>query len=455
MSIYLVNDAPMEESMIEVCNGQTMSKEEVLNPKFPVLPPIFEQLYQIAPAYLKEQAVLCALAPLGTLASKLRAVYRNGEIHSPSFLICLDGEQASGKDFIPRMAKKLLAPIMQRDEVLRRIEKENNIMSGKRKQEGKSRIQTVRGIRYIAGVVSQSMLAERMDKADGLHIITVSEELDTVAGAFKKGFSDYSVLLRVAFNNDIYGQDYLSKETFCGYVKVFYNTLYSGTPDVVKAFYNNIENGMVSRVLFVRIPDQFGKKNEEWQDLCKEDQEYVKKQLAKLDAVSIVDNVIQPEHYLKIDFLKDAMMAWVEAQMDEAVETDDRTRYIFCKRSAVIGFRAGMLAWYLYGEEDNSRNRRNTIEFAYWVASKALEEHLLRFDIGKTAANTVRWQKVYDLLDDEFTRDELTAAIKKAGTSTDTKKVVSLWSKAKCIEVLEISKASSGNNQAYRFKKTG
>lgn len=429
----------------------------------PTLPPLIRQLASKAPADFVVADILCQLPLLGALGSKLRARYLDGRMHSPSFQVSLEAPQASGKSFMARLAELLLQPIVERDQVERQKEQEYNERLNELKVTGvkvtaKNREEMLgqrpKGvIRYVPATISITKMLMRMENARGLHLMAVSEEIDTVTKAFKRGFSSYSDALRVSFDNGPYGQDYASENSYSGILPLYYNTLFSGTPQAMRRFYPDVEDGLVSRVCFVTLPDQFGKPMPVWGELSERERREVKKQVERLDAVSIVGDVVQPDHVMELDFLNRSLEQWLREQQQEAVRTGDRTRDIFCRRAAVVGFRAGMLAWFLYGEKDSRTYRKNTIDFARWVANQMLTQHLLRFQIEGTGSNTNRWEEAYRLLGDEFTREELQKALVATGSDTRVRQVVYRWQLLGCIEVMEEGRAVNGCRQAARFKK--
>ena len=75
--------------------------------------------------------------------------------------------------------------------------------------------------------------------------------------------SSYSDALRTAFDNGEYGQDYASENSFSGIVKLYYNTLFSGTPKAMCRFFPDVEDGLVSRVLFDQDDGMFLCRNED------------------------------------------------------------------------------------------------------------------------------------------------------------------------------------------------
>ncbi len=293
----------------------------------------------------------------------------------------------------------------------------------------------------------------RLHSAQGLHLFAVAPEIDTVYKAFKNGFSSYSDLLRMGFDNDVYGQDYASENSFSGMVPVMYNVLFSGTPKAMRRFYPDVEDGLVSRVCFVTLPDQFGKKMPLWGELDSKQRAIVGQGLVRLNDISILGDEVQPDHIMKMDWLNKAIEEWILKQQATAVQNDDRTRDIFCRRAAVVGFRAGMLAWFLYNERCTPPIRKNVVKFATWVAEHMLNQHLMRFTIKGVNSNTNQFQKVYDALPNEFTRDELQRALVANGYDTRLSVVTYYWRLAGLIEVIENCK-SPGKKQQMKFRKT-
>ena len=428
--------------------------------ELPPLPPLFRELVKMAPPDFKQAVTLCALPLVGTLGSKLRARYLDGNLHSPSFQVSLEAPQASGKSFMTRLSRRVLAPILARDNDGYQIEREYNensraLGSKLTAEQRKEMLGPIPKniIRCIPPTISSTKMLMRMENARGLHLVAISEEIDTVTKALSNRVSNYSDALRIAFDNGYHGQDYASDNSWSGRIQLFYNTLFSGTPKQMCKFYPDVENGLVSRVCFVSLPDQFGKPMPVWDKMSEKERAEVDRQIERLDRISIEGDVVQPDHVMDLDFLNKAMALWLKEQQKEAVITGDRTRDTFCRRAAVVGFRAGMLAWFLYGEKPSRTYRRNTVLFARWVASYMLTQHLLRFQLDNSGSNTNRWETAYGLLPDEFNREELQRVLNVTGSNTPLKNVLYKWHLLGCIEDLETAPAANGKQQPVRFRK--
>lgn len=429
----------------------------------PRFPPVISEFVETAPADFKAAVALCQLPILGTLGSRLRAQYLDGTMHSPSFQVSLEAPQASGKSFMRKLAETELAQIIEHDEQEREREREYdakvkelkllNVKVNKKDKEELlgSRPQTL--VRYVPATMSITRLLQRAYAAQGLHLFAMSEEIDTVTKAFKRGFSSYSDLLRIAFDNAMYGQDYASENSFSGNVRIYYNFLTSGTPKAMRRFYPDVEDGLVSRVCFVVLPDQFGKPMPKWGELNAQQKAKVEIGLVRLNEITIQGNEVQPEHVMKLEFLNKEMQKWLLAQQAEAVRQDDRTRDVFCRRAAVVGFRAGMLAYFLWGEVNTPTIRRHTTAFAQWVANSMLNQHLLRFNISSTNSNTNHWEEEYKELGDEFTRADVDFVLKQHGVASSTRNVLWKWKLGGLIEGVKTGRCERGQMQVVKFKK--
>lgn len=426
--------------------------------KVPSLPPVFKEWYDVAPADFKLPAILVQLPILGALGSRLRAEYIDGNLHSPSFQVSLEAPQASGKSFMRKIIDVDLALMKEHDYTEREKEREYKekvaqlkLTNSKVDKKNKDEILGEKPqplIRYCPATMSITQLLQRMYNAKGLHLFAMAEEIDTVHKAFKRGFSSFSDALRCAFDNAEYGQDYASENTFSGIVNLYYNVLYSGTPKAMRRFYPDVEDGLVSRVLFCTLPDQFGKAHPHWLPFTDEQNNAVQLGLTRLNEITLQGEEVQSPHVMQMDWLGKDLEQWVIAQQKLAVETKDRTRDTFCRRSAVVGFRAGMLAFFLWGEVP--QRRKSVIAFARWIANIMLKQQLSRFCIEEDKSNTVPYYELFNKMKSSFTIAELKDAIAKDGGKTRPRMVIYRWSSAGLITKVDNQKGKG----AAAFNKT-
>ena len=403
----------------------------------PPLPPIFKQYYDVAPDDFKQAAVLCLLPILGTLGSRLRGEYMNHKVESPSFMVSLEAPQASGKSFIESMSDRCLRQLKKKDDAGHLMERmyaeadrQAKLGSTKTerqqlKKEREERVQPI--IRKMPATASITKLLIRMENAQGLHLFALAVEIDTVYKAFKRGFSNLSDLLRCAFDNSEYGQDYATDTSYSGTLPIYYNTLYSGTPKAMRRFYPDCEDGTMSRTLFVTLPDQFGKTMPVWRQMSDTEEALLDVNLTKLYEVSLQGDEVQPEYMMDMGFLNKKLEAWMEKQRQLTLKSGDRTRNTFYRRCAEVGFRAGMLAHFLYNEADNNATRSKVGRFAVWVAEMRLKEFGVRVRLDDDTANSFIASAVYNALPSEFSREELESKLREYDYKSPSSRVLCSW----------------------------
>lgn len=223
---------------------------------------IIGELVRYQPPYLRNAAYLTCMVCFGTLLTRLRGYGPDGSVLAPNFMLTVSAPQASGKSFMKRIAEMILAPIKEEDDKQRRIlteiERENKLNKDKEAYEQK---EFDGAIRLLPSNTSNRILLERMDKAKGQHLMIIAEEIDSMTKAERSGkWSEKSDIYRLAYDNSEWGQDYASDNSYRAVVRLFLNLLFSGTPAAVNRFFNDIENGLITRFLFIDLPDTFGQK---------------------------------------------------------------------------------------------------------------------------------------------------------------------------------------------------
>ena len=77
------------------------------------LPGLLQELADHAPDEFKEATLIAAMPMLGTLATGIRAKYRDGKLNSPSFIVDIEAPQATGKSFVDNVFELLMDPIIK------------------------------------------------------------------------------------------------------------------------------------------------------------------------------------------------------------------------------------------------------------------------------------------------------------------------------------------------------
>ena len=422
---HVIRDCMNEMGILENQKPLVVCREQ---PK--KFPPLIHQFVKAAPDAFKAPTVMALLPLMGTLATKVRFCYLDGCMHSPSFMTCIIGSQASGKSFIRRPEQILLEHIRQQDELEREKERAYQEQLRKSKNARQQPEEPKVCIRKIPVSISIAKLLKRLESAQGKHLISICEEIDTLTKTNRAGaWSEKTDLMRNAFDNTEYGQDYMSSNSYSATLNVYYNLLFCGTPGSVNRFFQpHLTDGLVSRTIFTSLPDNFGG------DIP------VFKAFSEKELMVIADGITRlekAEGTLQLPKLTKAIMNWLDEKRLLALESQSLAVDTFRKRSAVIGFRAGALAYLLNESVEN----RCVIDFACWIADYVLQQQVLGFGsaIEKEESSyqeprTGTVLQLFSILPSQFTRRQLVELRASNGQSTDIRMIIHRWKKNGMIE---------------------
>lgn len=431
-------------------SDEDTAPEEDRNPLPAELPPLFDVIAKRYRAFPKT-AVLAALPAVGTLLSQLRARYADGRTQSPIFFTVVQAPQASGKSFARELSDWLLEPVKANDALERQKEQEYKEKARKAKNAKEQPDDPHAIVRCLPATVSNAVLLKRADYAGELALYTFAEEIDTIVRSNKSGaWAQKNDIYRMAFDGAEWGQDYMADNSYAAVVKLHYNLLFLGTPLAVSGFFRRVEDGMASRFIVCHLPDNRGEalrkdaplsigQRNRFQSLVKRAFE----EGSQKDEIPVT--------------LPRTLVALDKWQMERIAEYDrDPDNFaldILRRRSAVIGFRAAMLAWWLCDRKEEPQ----VVDFALWVASEVLQQQLVHFGEDMNRIERESLDKMKDLerkaqrgrngrllasLPDAFTKGDVIAARKKLGFNGDVSYVISRWLAKRLIAKSEADKTS-------------
>lgn len=408
------------------------------------LPPLIREFVQTASDDFKPATAMVCLPVCGFLGSRLRARYLDGEMQAPSFIVNVIAPAASGKGSLLRIPDICLEKIRQQDDEGRALEAEYLRLCKLNKNARKQVEEPQPIVRDIPAKVSVAQLLKRMVQARGLHLISVSPEADTLTNTNKSGvWAQKSDIYRIAQDADggRYGQDYRSDASFSATCQMRYNLVTLGTPGAMARAYPDVEDGLITRCIMVELPSQFGKTMPARHIFTARQQRTVNTKVKALMAVSQDEqgNVL-PERNMNLGWLNKGIAGWIEQQRLQAVRDDDHARDQFMRRAAMIGFRAGMVAAFLWGNA-TPEHRAHTIEFALWVSDFILYTLIGRY-AGKVneqaatyeAPKAKRYPSLFEAMADVFTLADLKKAAGVQSIHSPLKSIVHRWTDNNLIE---------------------
>ena len=397
------------------------TEESPVAPVDDKLPGILQDLSDHAPEEFREATLMAAMPMLGTLATGIRARYRDGKMNSASFIVDIEAPQATGKSFVDSEFELLMDPIIKQDEV----EWQKEMAYSLAKKNGEEVKNPCSQIRIIEPNIGVSAFLERALYAKGKHLFTYAPEIETVQKNNRGGaWTEKNDLFRLAYDNKPWGQHRISKDSFSGKVTLYYNMVMCGTPNKCRAFFADAESGLVSRVTPVVLPDLVGARMPQFKTWTKDEVERVKRQCLCL---------MDEEGEVSLPLINQAIEKWDEGKRQEYLQTLRYSLDVLRRRAALNGFRAGIIAYLLEGRKETER----AVKFALWFAERCLHYQLQiygdKIDALHNSALSTQASKgnvrYLDALPKEFTKEDLVGLRLANNESPVVKTIIYRWVK--------------------------
>ena len=400
----------------------------------PPLPRVLELICRRLPESFRPAMVIASLPILGALATRVRFQYLDKQEHSFSFMSCITAPAATGKSFIRKPVNLLLTPIDQQDEIERKREEEYKEALRAAKN-SKMQPTNPRACPRNNGInVSIAKLLQLLAYSDGKHLIGIGEEIDTLVKSERAGvWSQKSDIYRLGFDNAKYGQNYMSDNSFSANVPVFYNLLLTGTPGGMYRFFKDVEDGLVTRFCFAQLPDMFGADIPAFENYTQAEEEEI---------IDIAQTLDKAEGTIACSHVGVRIRRWLNDKRELAIKEDSRAIDTLRKRAAVIGYRAGMLAYLL----NECIYTKEVGQFASWVAEYVFQNQIELFGskFEEVAQSQIRVREnrsqvvsLLQALPEQFTRNELMTLRARNGQSTRVDVVISRWRSSGFITQIE------------------
>lgn len=200
--------------------------------------------------------VLTAICPaIGMLASGVK-IDIHGKPNSLNLIAYIAGDFASGKGSIDPIISAWLHEVSQQDGIYLQQEA---VWREKKKQAKNSKNQPEEPklpVRFLTLNNTVANLADRLANTAGLHAFSFTPEADTVALKWKQSISDFSVMLRQAYDASRYDREAKSADAVSVHIEhLRWNVTMCGTPDALYRVVTNYTDGFQSRIAIARTPD--------------------------------------------------------------------------------------------------------------------------------------------------------------------------------------------------------
>ena len=200
--------------------------------------------------------VITAICPaIGMLATGVK-VSVHGKMNSLNLISYIAGDFASGKGSIDPVIDAWTSEVKEMDKMYQ--QKENEWRAKKRAAKNKKEQpeEPKLPVRCLTLNNTVANLAERLANTEGKHAFSFTPEADTVAQKWKSAMSDFSVMLRQAYDGTSYEREARSADAVNVHIdRLLWNVVMCGTPDALYRVVSNYTDGFQSRIIVAKTPD--------------------------------------------------------------------------------------------------------------------------------------------------------------------------------------------------------
>ena len=191
-------------------------------------------------------------------------------------------------------------------------------------------------------------------------------------------------------------------------------------------FFKNVEDGLVTRFCFAQLPDMFGSDIPAFENYTEAEEREI---------IDIAETLDKAQGNINCAHVGIRIRRWLNDKREIAIREDSRAVDTLRKRAAVIGYRAGMLAYLL----NECVYEKAVGEFTTWVAEYVFQNQMQLFGnmFEQVAQQQLLAQEknnsvisLLAMLPKQFTRNDLMTLRARNGQSTNVAMIISRWRNA-------------------------
>ena len=244
-----------EEALINALDEANAQDELFYYNALPKMPQgVRDSINAVGPALA--MPVITAICPvIGMLATGVK-VSVHGKMNTLNLISYIAGDFASGKGSIDPVINAWTKEVKDMDKMYQQKEDEWRAKKRAAKNKKDQPEEPKLPVRCLTLNNTVANLAERLANTDGKHAFSFTPEADTVAQKWKSAMSDFSVMLRQAYDGTSYEREARSAEAVNVHIdRLLWNVVMCGTPDALYRVVNNYTDGFQSRITVARTPD--------------------------------------------------------------------------------------------------------------------------------------------------------------------------------------------------------
>ena len=384
------------------------------------------------------RAAVCeaVFAPLSAYVHGVKFRYWDGVEHEPTFMSVLCAPMSIGKGCVRKPISIILDELIKSDESNRAREAEWKLKNPSSKQKRDPRPQDI-CIQVLIDNLTDAVFNQRVydaDKNGQRYLYTSVDELDTLKKITSRGTaSEVSVIIRKAFDNSKHGQERVGADSVTGIAPLRFNFNASTTNRNFQQFFaREMTTGTVTQLSLSTIIKPSDAKRPVFKEYDANYKEEVRKLTQKLSLLS--GEISCPKCNKFAEQLCDDNDKLASLYGSESYQ-------VLSYRATVIAWLKGMMLYCMNGEKwtnDIQNYMEWSLRYDLWVKMHVIGK-MLDNAMGEEDEATAKRgpMNMLEMLNNEFTIEDLILVRKKLGKSVDLRLVkhqLSLWRNRKLID---------------------
>ncbi len=277
---------------------------------------VSESISAVGP-HLAMPAIFAITPAIGMLATGVR-VDIHGKPSQLNLISYIAGDFASGKGSIDPIVSAWISEVKMVDKAYLEQEEEWRARKRAAKNKKEQPEDPKYPVRCLTLNNTVANLADRLANTQGKHAFSFTPEADTVSQKWRTAMSDFSVMLRQAYDGTPYDREAKSAEAVNVHIdKLLWNVVMCGTPDALYRVVSYYTDGFQSRLALARTPDNtFAPLSESLYRLTGDQQ-------AKIMQVAHLLPLMSGD--VELPLLEKKGRQWLEQIRLESIKNDDKT----------------------------------------------------------------------------------------------------------------------------------
>lgn len=263
--------------------------------------------------------VITAVCPcIGALATGVRLDIHGTKRHL-NLISYIAGDFASGKGSIDPVVEAWMHETKIADKIYHQQEDEWRARKRAAKNKAEQPEEPKLPIRCLTLNNTLANISERLANTQGKHAFSFTAEADTLAQRWKSAMNDFSVIIRLAYDNSPYEREARSADAVNVHVdSVKWNMALCGTPDALYRVVSNYTDGFQSRIAIARTPDNT------YAPLADNPHVMTDRQYERINQVAHLLPLMNGE--IELPKLEAQGRKWLEQIRMESMKNDDRVK---------------------------------------------------------------------------------------------------------------------------------